>query len=358
MTRRIIDEPNFTSTLTGARGGAVPAKLEIVLAVLLAPMDPKPPYDATTSDAPAVIGNLFSRELREAFWPSKANLNFHTHLADTRAQVKTGFVADGSREQTKFEAESWMHRDFAKYKADFKRVVELSWNNQIILVPPEDPKDGLSDADYMDLVANPRMPAHVECSLTIRFVDNLGSANAAIQVVHLKREDDPTVNRTVMPLPGEGEFRSFAWLITNEDLHRKAGLSGHRWPNIRTTQIAAAHEIGHWLGRPTPLGNLDRYVEHIDANKYAKSNPDYDELQYGGTAGHYASLMGGGSLATEYDAAPWLNRVRRHTGALFGWQFVHRSRFVGLVPVSDRQKRLTAQTTPPPSPVTAPSPRP
>src|SRR4029077_8835718 len=147
---------------------------------------------------------------------------------------------------------------------------------------------------------NPRMPAHVECSLTIRFVDNLGSANAAIQVVHLKRKDDPTVNRRLMPLPGEEEFRSFAWLITNEDLHRKAGLSGHRWPHIRTTQIAAAHEIGHWLGRPTPLGNLDRYVEHIDANKYSKDNPDYDELQYGGTAGHYASLMGGGSLATEY----------------------------------------------------------
>ena len=96
-----------------------------------------------------------------------------------------------SKEQTKFAAKSWMRRDFAQYKADFKRLVELSWNNQIILLPPEDPKDGLSDADYMDLVANPRMPAHVECSLTIRFVDNLGSANAAIQVVHLKRKDDP-----------------------------------------------------------------------------------------------------------------------------------------------------------------------
>jgi hypothetical protein len=59
--------------------------------------------------------------------------------------------------------------------------------------------------------------------------------------------------------------------------------------------------------------------------------------------------MGGGSLATEYDAAPWLNRVRRHTGALFGWQFVHRSRFVGLAPVSARQQRLTAQATPAPS---------
>ena len=71
--------------------------------------------------------------------------------------------------------------------------------------------------------------------------------------------------------------------------------------------------------------------------KYSKDNPDYDELQYGGTAGHYASLMGGGSLATEYDAAPWLNRVRRHTGALFGWQFVHRSR------LSARCRCLTAR---------------
>jgi hypothetical protein len=239
-----------------------------------------------------------------------------------------------------------MRRDFAQYKADFKRVVELSWNNQIILLPPEDPKDGLSNADYLALVGNSRMPAHVECSLTIGFVDNLGSANAAIQVVHLQRTDDPTINRRVMPMPGEEEFRSFAWLITNEDIHRRTTSGGYRWPHMRIAQVAAAHEVGHWLGRPTPLGNADRFVGHIDGDKYAKTDPDYDELQYGGTAGHYASLMGGGSLATEYDAAPWLNRVRRHTGALFGWQFVHRSRFVGLVPVSARQQRLTAQAAP------------
>ena len=358
MTRMMISEPNFTSILSAAGPGPVSAKLEIVLAVLLAPMDPSKPYSATGSDAPAVLGDLFSRELREAFWPSKANLNFNTHLADTPQQIRTGFVSDGAPEPVKLAAQSWMRRDFAQYKIDFKRIVETSWNNQIILLPPEDPKDGLSDADYMALVANPRMPAHVECSLSIRFVDNLGSANAAIQVVHLKRADDPTINRRVMPLPGEEEFRSRAWLITNEDIHRKK-TSDYRWPNLPMSQVAAAHEIGHWLGRPTPLGNLHRYFGHIDGDKYAKTDPNYDQLQYGGTAGHYASLMGGGSLATEYDAAPWLNRVRRHTGALFGWQFVHRSRFVGLVPVSARQQRLTAQAAPAPlaSPA-APSPHP
>lgn len=354
MTRRIISEPNFTSILSPAGPGAVSAKLEIVLAVLLAPMDPSKPYSATSSDMPAIFGNMFSPALREVFWPSKANLAFNTHLADTPQQIRTGFVVDGSKEQTKFAAQSWMRRDFAQYKADFKRVVEMSWNNQIILLPPEDPKDGLSDADYRALVANPRMPAHVECSLAIRFVDSVGSANAAIQVVHLKRADDPTVNRRIMPLPGEEEFRSFAWLITNEDIHRKK-TSDYRWPNLPMSQIAAAHEVGHWLGRPTPLGNLDRYVDHIDANKYDKTAKDYDELQYGGTAGHYASLMGGGSIATEYDAAPWLNRVRRHTGALFGWRFVHRNRFVGPVPVSARQQRLLAQAAPAPASAAAPA---
>ena len=270
MTRRIINEPNFMSILSAAGPGPVSAKLEIVLAVLLAPMDPSKPYSTTRSDAPAILGDLFSPELREAFWPSKANLSFNTHLADTPQQIRTGFVSDGAPEPVKLAAQSWMRRDFAQYKIDFKRIVETSWNNQIILLPPEDPKDGLSDADYMALVANPRMPAHVECSLTIRFVDTLGSANAAIQVVHLKRADDPTINRRAMPMPGEEEFRSRAWLITNEDIHRKK-TSDYRWPNLPMSQVAAAHEIGHWLGRPTPLGNLDRYFGHIDGDKYAKT---------------------------------------------------------------------------------------
>jgi hypothetical protein len=90
MTRRIITEPNLMSILSAAGPGAVSAKLEIVLAVLLAPMDPSKPYSTTRSDAPAILGDLFSPELREAFWPSRANLNFNTHLADTPQQIRIG----------------------------------------------------------------------------------------------------------------------------------------------------------------------------------------------------------------------------------------------------------------------------
>ena len=117
-------------------------------------MDPSKPYSTTRSEAPAILGDLLP-ELREAFWPSKANLAFNTHLADTPQQIRTGFVSDGAPEPARLAAQSWMRRDFAQYKIDFKRIVETSWNNQIILLPPEDPKDGLNDADYMALVAHP-----------------------------------------------------------------------------------------------------------------------------------------------------------------------------------------------------------
>ena len=69
MTRRIISEPNFTSILSPAAPGAVSAKLEIVLAVLLAPMDPSKPYSTTKSEAPAIFGDMFPPALREVFWP-------------------------------------------------------------------------------------------------------------------------------------------------------------------------------------------------------------------------------------------------------------------------------------------------
>src|SRR3979409_2525680 len=119
MTRMMISEPNFTSMLSAAGPGPVSAKLEIVLAVLLAPMDPVQPYSATGSDAPAILGDLFSRELREAFWPSKANLNFNTHLADTPQLIRTGFVSDGAPEPAKLAAQSWMRSGFAQDQIDF-----------------------------------------------------------------------------------------------------------------------------------------------------------------------------------------------------------------------------------------------
>lgn len=345
MTRAIISEPNFTSTFTPARPGQS-ASLEIALTVHLAPMDPRKPYNPGTSDAPWPFSEFLSPEARQMIWPTKANLNFQTHLANTPQQMQKGFVFDGDNPPTRFAARSWMQHEFEVFKAKFKRMVELSWNNQIVLLPPDDPADGLGDAEYMEFVSNPNIAAHAVGSLRIILVPSQAGANVAMQVVRLDREESAYAGkRFVMPLPGEGEFRSWAWTITNEDVYRKTTTS-YRWPNVGMSQIAAAHEIGHWLGRPVALGDMDRYVEHIDAKKYAKTHPDYDELQYGGSASRRLSLSGVGSLVTEYDARPWLNRIRRHTNALFGWRLVHRVNFAGIVPLSARQKRLTGKPGP------------
>lgn len=342
MTRAIISEPNFTSRLTPAHPGQS-ATLEIALAVHLAPMDPSKPYSPGTSDAPWPFSEFLSPDARQKIWPNKANLNFQTYLANTPQEMKKGFVFDGDNPPTRFAARRWMRGEFEDFKATFKRVVELSWNNQIVMLPPDDPADGLDDAQYLEFVSNPNIAAHAVGSLKIILVEDLAHANVAMQVVRLDRDENVYAGkRFVMALPGEGEFRSWAWTITNEDVFRKTTTS-YRWPNVTMSQIAAAHEIGHWLGRPVALGDMDRYVEHIDAKKYPKTHPDYDELQYGGTASRRLSLSGVGSLVTEYDARPWLNRIRRHANALFGWQLVHRVNFVGIVPVSARQKRLTGR---------------
>lgn len=343
MIRHLIQEPNFLSVFWEARpSSGFPAELNILLTVFLAPMDPTQPYDVGRWSPPPVPRWLSPRMIHLLSTP-KLNLLFHTHLADSPQQVRRGKVRD--YDNTPFSARSWMRREFEEYKTKFKQVVELSWNNQIILIPPEDSKDGLSDDDYVSLVpGNPQIPAHVVCTLTLQFVQYQDNANAQIQVVRLDRDEARFAGRRadLMPLPDQGEFRSYMLLLTNEDVHRRDTTS-YRWPHIWMSQIGAAHEIGHWLGRPLPGDDPDRFFPHIDADKYPKTNPEYDELQYGGAAGHRLGLMGGGSLVTPYEAGPWLTRARRHTKALFGWKFVHRTKFVGFVPVSDRQKKLTGR---------------
>jgi hypothetical protein len=119
-----------------------------------------------------------------------------------------------------------------------------------------------------------------------------------------------------------------------------------RWPDAYFGQASAAHEVGHWLHNVvSPL------FEHEDAD-YAKKlaqNPEetaaqfqkrVDHEQYGHTLGKRVALMGGGDLLTEYDAGPWLSRIRRHTHRL-GWTYIHRVNF-GMIQadITPRQKAL------------------
>ena len=121
--------------------------------------------------------------------------------------------------------------------------------------------------------------------------------------------------------PAGGKFRSYQFLITNEDVEFRSTTRS-------LLQVAAAHEIGHWLGSPVPVTDVRRYVPHADDD-------------YGRTIlGKAMALMNAGQLLTDFEARPWLERVRLHTNALMGWDIVHRIHFRSMAAVSDRQKRL------------------
>lgn len=297
--RPTIMERNFDSVLHPAQAGR-PAQLIIRLKVNLLPYDP--------SRLPARPGQ------------SPPSLQ----VARDPAGVRQGAVRDLNG--MPFQCCTWLEREFNAFKIKFKKMVELSWNNQLILLPPA--RTGfigeMSDAVYREFIGRPDVPAHVECSMDIQLMDAFAlhrgkPPHAIIDVVRLKS-------------PAGGQFRSSQFLIVNEDVE-------FRRTSGSLLQVTAAHEIGHWLGSPVPSTDIRRYMPHVDASEGDKDGHNEDD-EYGRTLGKRMALMGAGQLVTEFEARPWIERVRLHTNALVGWDIVHRIHFRSMATVSERQKRL------------------
>jgi hypothetical protein len=78
---------------------------------------------------------------------------------------------------------------------------------------------------------------------------------------------------------------------------------------------------------------------HVAAPEGGIDRPNQDD-EYGRGVRRMA-LMGMGQLLTEFEARPWLERVRLHTDAMVGWETVHRVHFSrSKGPLPARQKRL------------------
>jgi hypothetical protein len=184
----------------------------------------------------------------------------------------------------------------------------------------------LSDADFRQMIGNPRMPAHFEGALEINLVGPGAAPHAVIEVVRLAN-------------PG-ATFRDRMTRITDESVRFNktvftAGAS--RGVTGETGQITAAHEVGHWLRTAD-----EKVFDHID-REHALTLPQAqrDDAQYGRTLGRFQSLMGGGSLVGDHEAGPWITRLRRHTSMKLGWMFIHKKMFHWSPDdVSARQKRL------------------
>jgi len=295
--RRTIMQSNFDSVFDPAAAGR-PAKLTIRLKVALFPRDPSAPGHAGSAQHPI-------------------------HLANGMPQAHQGPMADA--DGNLIACRSWLVPEWNAFKIRFKKIVELGWNNQMILLPPDDTDGGgLSDADYLQLVDNPRLPAHVECALAIELMPVNAGAHAQIEVVHLAHDGL--------------HFRNWMHRISHDSVELTVRHKS-QWPGSPLYQFVAAHEAGHWLHDLSA-----KHFEHIDA-AYAQTVPatQRDNVQYGHVLGKRMAMMGSGSLMTEHEAGPWLGRIRRHTNVLFGWTTIHQIHFrQGQVPLSDRQRQLSS----------------
>lgn len=294
--RRAIVANNYDSVLDPAGAGR-PAKLTIRLKTALFPRDP------------TVAGNPGG-----AVHP--------VHLAANEAQIKRGPLNDANGNPV--ACRSWTVPEWNAFKIKFKKIVEMAWNNQMfLLAPDDDPGDGgLGDADFRQLIGNPRIAAHVECALDIELMSTAAGSHAQIEVVHLAN-DDLT-------------FRSRMSRVSHDCVE----ITTRNKPQWTTTlyQFVAAHEVGHWLRDPHT-----KLFQHIDA-AYAKTLPraQQDSAQYGHVLGKRMAMMGSGTLLTTHEVHPWLGRVRDHTGVQLGWLPIHRVRFNNVNLVSPRQEQLLA----------------
>lgn len=306
--RASITEPNYDSFFDPAEQ-VRPAQLRIRLGVTLIPLDP------STAWARTPHGSKLPGTPAGPLPPS--------HLAPDLASAKRGSVIDASSQPV--PCRSWLASEWPEFTRRFKHTVENAWNNQMVFLPVES-GDTLSDADFRQLIGNPKVPAHVAGTLQIDLLPPGANAHAVIEVAHLAN-------------PGE-LFRDRMTRITDESVQygRNSFTAGRvRGIGGETGQIAAAHEVGHWLRNPGT-----KVFDHVDRT-YALTLPagQQDEAQYGRTLGRYYSMMGGGSVVTEHDATAWLSRLRRHTPMKLGWMYVHRLHFQRTPEdVSPRQKLL------------------
>lgn len=299
--RTAIAQTNYDSVFEPAAGGR-PANLTIRLKVALNPLDPAAQWVARPQNGQQPP----------------------THIAANLAGVRHGPVVDYNG--FPFLCRSWIVNEWNAFKIRFKQMVEVGWNNQILLLPTDDDQTHrLTDEEFRQLVFNPRYPAYVACALDIELVAIQGVAHALIEVAHLDQSS-----------PQNRKFRVWMNRITDES-NEFTTFHFQQWPDTTFRQITSAHEVGHWL-----RNLVATHFDHIDVD-YAATQPPAvaADAQYGHTATLRSALMGGGSVATDHEAMPWLARMVRHAHLSLGWTYINRANFDTAMPeISARQRAL------------------
>lgn len=315
--RNVVRTTNYDTIFEPAKHGK-PARLRLRLMVALRPRDPSVPEKNIPSTSAAVP----------------------VHLATRGQDMRTGWLYDYDGKP--FQCRSMLQSEFNTFQIKFKRAVELSWDNQLFLLPPVGAEGNsalgdraLTDDEYRQFVDDPGKPARVVCELEVVLTPWSQPAHAPIEVVHLLNQEQ------------KKDFRSFFRRILDTDWQFRL-VERSKWSKIRIYQITAAHEVGHWLRGYDPETGKRTIFDHVDRKKYeedvAAGKKPKGSKQYGYTMGHKLAMMGEGNTVTDHEARVFLAAIARHTGVLFGWQPIHRVHYNNnTAKVSDRQKKLVGR---------------
>ena len=191
----------------------------------------------------------------------------------------------------------WRSTQWRRFKIDFKRQVERIWN-----VLWARPVDGNEDLWMQYLIATTPKAKNLIVIPPLKLALNL-------KIVDLPSEAD----LKILCLNTTRFFRSwsfFSWeaggniaMLDRNDVHmeRPADRYGSR------RFLAAAHEIGHYLGFHHVAANIPGNPH--PAPKGTKTNND---AEYGTTGRQRRNVMGDGARVEPWNAAPWLNHIHRH----------------------------------------------
>ena len=291
--RTAIAQTNYDSVFEPAAGGH-PAKLTIRLKVALNPLDPA------------------------ALWVARPQNGQQppTYIAANLAGVRKGVVIDYNGSPC--SSSSWIGNEWNAFKIRFKQMVEVGWNNQILLLPTDDDQDHrLTDDEFRQLVFNPRYPAYVACAIDIQLVPVGGVAHALIEVAHI---DHST--------PQNGKFR--VWII---------GSLTRATTSRLFTSTMARHDVppDHLRSRSRTLAAHSR-LDPFRAHRRCLCG---DTTARGGGA---CAIWPYRDPALRHDGRrlgrhgprshPGLTRMVRHAHMSLGWTFMHRANFDAAMPES------------------------
>lgn len=220
-------------------------------------------------------------------------LELKLHLVQVNG---TTFTHEGQSYDTK----PWTPGEWNVFRFLFRHICEHWWSTQFWLRPPV-------SFNEMNLpLGRPTHRPNFQCKLKIELVPNAADRNhAQIRVVRLA--DD------------EREMRSNSFLYDNRDVNVS---SNNGYPHI-----TAVHEVGHLLKLQHPGVRNKVPACLADGNADECYEPE-------------GEAMGGGlGMIPEY-AAPWIERLERHTNAK-NWTVFRQE----IAPVDLARERLIRDVT-------------